>query len=90
MLYEKLRLANGKSRSLATLEALLRDSDDEVAAQAAKTLGEAERCNTSGLILALSHGNPRVRFFAAQTLARHPSANAVPAISAKSSMRSTT
>ncbi len=77
------RLANGNNRSLATLEALLRDSDDEVAAQAAKTLGEAKRCNTTGLILALSHPNPRVRFFAAQTLALHPSASAVPAISAR-------
>ncbi|MCU0341414.1 MAG: HEAT repeat domain-containing protein [Spirosomaceae bacterium] len=62
----------------ATLLPLLKDSDPEIVAQAAKMLGDA-RVNTAAtdLIPLLKNNNPRVKFYAAEALGRVAYADAV-------------
>ncbi|MBC8767384.1 HEAT repeat domain-containing protein [Arenibacter sp. BSSL-BM3] len=57
---------------------LLKDSDPEIVAQAAKTLGDVKYGNAGKeFISLLKHENARVRFFAAQALGRIAEKNAV-------------
>jgi quinoprotein glucose dehydrogenase len=61
--------------------ALLKDSDSEVRAQAAKVLGEGTVAEAGDTFIALlKDAEPRVRFFAAQGLARVGGKNGVPAV----------
>jgi quinoprotein glucose dehydrogenase len=54
-----------------TLLALLKDSDEEITAQAAKVLGDAKIAEAGPLLIPLlTSKNPRVQFFAAQALGR--------------------
>jgi quinoprotein glucose dehydrogenase len=63
------------------LIALLKDSDGEIAAQAAKVLGDVrEKSAGAPLTTLLSGANPRVQFYAAQALGRIGHKTAVPAL----------
>lgn len=63
------------------LIALLKDSDGEIAAQAAKVLGDVrEKSAGAALTTLLSGANPRVQFYAAQALGRIGHKAAVPAL----------
>lgn len=63
-------IANKKSDG-KELIALLKDSDGEIAAQAAKVLGDVrEKSAGAALTSLLSAANPRVQFYAAQALGR--------------------
>jgi quinoprotein glucose dehydrogenase len=54
-----------------TMLALLKDSDEEITAQAAKVLGDAKIAEAGPLLIPmLSSKNPRVQFFGAQALGR--------------------
>ena len=64
--------AKAAEQALTPLVALLSDSDPEVRAQAAKTLGEAKVASAyAPLVQALKDAETRVRFFAAQSLAKY-------------------
>jgi quinoprotein glucose dehydrogenase len=61
-----------------TMLALLKDGDQEIAAQAAKVLGDAKIAEAGPLLIPmLSNVNPRVQFFAAQALGRIHDKNAI-------------
>lgn len=65
----------------APVAALLADSDDEVRAQAVKVLGDARIAKlVPRLVEALKDASPRVRFFAAQGLAKADPGAAAPAV----------
>jgi quinoprotein glucose dehydrogenase len=65
------QLAAAHPDALAPLRPLLRDSDSEVRAQAAKVLGDHRTAtDAGGLIAALSDPGSRVRYFAAQGLGK--------------------
>jgi len=69
------------SSQAARLLPLLKSSDPEVRAQAAKTLGKVRFAGAeSSLIAALADSSPRVRFFAANGLGRLGGLKAVPGI----------
>jgi len=72
------QLARKKLERAEALMLLLKDSDAEIVAQAAKTLGDV-RYNNAGknLISLLGHQNARVRFFAAQAIGRIAEKSAV-------------
>jgi len=72
------QLARQKLEKAESLMGLLSDSDPEIVAQAAKTLGDV-KYNKAGqdLTSLLGHDNARVRFFAAQALGRTKEKNAV-------------
>lgn len=54
-----------------TMLTLLKDSDKEITAQAAKVLGDAKIAEAGPLLIPmLTNSNPRVQFFAAQALGR--------------------
>ena len=60
---------------------LLRDSDNEVRAQAAKGLGDINATSAQGvLVKALGDSEPRAQFFAAQSLGKLKDAKAAPAL----------
>jgi quinoprotein glucose dehydrogenase len=64
------RLSNKKGDA-KTLKRLLKDSDPEIIAQAAKVLGDVRNASAvEDLVLLLKHQNDRVKFFAAQALGR--------------------
>jgi quinoprotein glucose dehydrogenase len=63
------QLARKNDKALAPLLDLARDADAEVRAQALKTLGDV-RVKDAPYLAALEDKEPRVRFFAAQGLAR--------------------
>ncbi len=71
-------------RNPATIEAirpLLKSTDDEVRAQAAKQLGDHHDANSAeALLAALNDPAPRVKFFAAQSLGKLKIAAATPAL----------
>src|SRR5690606_27916645 len=72
------QLASKDSSYAATLLELLGDSDSEIIAQAAKTLGDVRYADAGEqLVRALSNEDPRVKFFAAQALGRISYAPAV-------------
>ncbi|MCM4150048.1 heme-binding protein [Arenibacter sp. N53] len=72
------QLARLKSERAEPLMNLLKDSDSEIVAQAAKTLGDVKYSNAGNdLISLLEHHNARVRFFAAQAIGRIAEKNAV-------------
>lgn len=55
----------------ASLLSLLKDSDPEIIAQAAKVIGDIRYAEAGNdLVTLLSHENPRVKFFSAQALGR--------------------
>ena len=65
------QMARGDARQAAALVPFLTDSDAEVRAQAAKLLGDARyQAAATSLVAALRDQAPRVRFFAAEALAR--------------------
>jgi len=65
----------------ATLLGLLGDADAEVRAQAARLLGDlGDTARAAALLPLLQDGSGRVRFFAAQSLAKLKTAEAVPAL----------
>lgn len=65
------QLAEKNPAALASVRAALHDSDAEVRAQAAKVLGDRRsQADASALIAALEDKNNRVKFFAAQSLAK--------------------
>jgi quinoprotein glucose dehydrogenase len=67
--------------ALDPLNALLRDSDAEVRAQAAKVLGDCHFAPAyEGLVHLLADGSPRVRFFSAISLGKLNRPGAVPAL----------
>jgi putative membrane-bound dehydrogenase-like protein len=72
------QLARQDPSYASSLLPLLKDSDSEIIAQAAKMLGDA-RIATAGseLIPLLKNSNPRVRFYAAEALGRIAYADAV-------------
>lgn len=66
---------------LRPLRTLLVDTDAEVRAQAIKVLGEhRSKSDADALVAALKDQSPRVRFFAAQSLAKLKHAAATPAV----------
>ncbi|MCK0144292.1 HEAT repeat domain-containing protein [Arenibacter sp. F26102] len=72
------QLAREKLDRAEPLMNLLKDSDPEIVAQAAKTLGDVKYSNAGKeFISLLKHENARVRFFAAQALGRIAEKNAV-------------
>ena len=72
------QLARKKLERAESLMGLLKDSDAEIVAQAAKTLGDLKYTNAGkDLIALLGHENARVRFFAAQALGRIKDKNAI-------------
>lgn len=72
------QLASKESSYGAALVELLGDSDPEIIAQAAKTLGDVRYADSGEqLVRALANENPRVKFFAAQALGRISFAPAV-------------
>jgi quinoprotein glucose dehydrogenase len=77
-------LGGGEGEANAVLELLARllgDGDAEVRAQCAKLLGECRWSNAyDGLIGLLKDSSPRVRFFAAMSLAKLGRRQAVPAL----------
>jgi quinoprotein glucose dehydrogenase len=63
------------------LLALLKDSDEEITAQAAKVLGDAKIAEAGPLLIPmLSSKNPRVQFFGAQALGRIRDKSAIPSL----------
>jgi quinoprotein glucose dehydrogenase len=63
------------------LLALLKDTDEEITAQAAKVLGDAKIAEAGPLLIPmLSSKNPRVQFFGAQALGRIRDKSAIPAL----------
>jgi quinoprotein glucose dehydrogenase len=65
------QLAHRHPESIASLPALLADADSEVRAQAAKVLGDCKSVSSYGsLVHALKDPEPRVRFFAAQSIGK--------------------
>ncbi|HCO83606.1 MAG TPA: heme-binding protein, partial [Arenibacter sp.] len=72
------QLARKNLERAESLMGLLKDSDAEIVAQAAKTLGDLKYNNAGkDLIALLGHENARVRFFAAQALGRIKDKNAI-------------
>tara|TARA_R110000868_G_scaffold161699_4_gene392494 strand:+ start:9555 stop:12974 length:3420 start_codon:yes stop_codon:yes gene_type:complete len=72
------QLARIKLERAEPLLELLKDSDPEIVAQAAKTLGDVKYSKAGkDLISLLGHQNARVRFFAAQAIGRIAEKNAV-------------
>ena len=62
----------------ASLSPLLVDDDEEIAAQAAKAIGDVRYTGSEQVLIGLlAHPSPRVRFFAAEALGRTESGNAV-------------
>ena len=72
------QLARQDKSFASTLLPLLKDTDREIVAQAAKVLGDAAIAEAGSLLIPLlADGNPRVQFFAAQALGRIHSNEAV-------------
>jgi len=75
------QLAATDKNALAPVRGLLRDADAEVRAQATKVLGDHRiTSDAAALIAALKDPSPRVKFFAAQGLAKLKHAAAAPAL----------
>jgi quinoprotein glucose dehydrogenase len=73
-----LNIGKGNFKALT---GILKDTDEEIVAQAAKVLGDARvKEAAKDLIPLLNHSNPRVKFFAAQALGRISSKEAVPGL----------
>ncbi|MDJ1486257.1 HEAT repeat domain-containing protein [Cytophagaceae bacterium YF14B1] len=71
-----------KDRETASiLSDLLKDTDQEIIAQAAKVIGDVRYQGANQTLISLvNHSNPRVKFFATQALGRVKDKNAVSAI----------
>lgn len=73
------QLLAAKKGDAALLIRLLKDNDPEIAAQAAKVLGDVRHKPAgSALVPLLAHASPRVQFYAAQALGRIAYKPAVP------------
>ncbi len=65
------QIARSQPKALASLPNLLKDSDAEIRAQAAKLLGDhGQKQSATALISLLADSSSRVRFFAAQSLGK--------------------
>ena len=75
------QLARVYGGSVAELVPLLNDSDPEIIAQVARTIGDVRYAGASReLIRLLEHPSPRVRYLAMEALGRTADRNAVPGI----------
>jgi len=75
------QLLTAKKGDAKVLLGLLKDSDPEIIAQAAKVLGDVRHKPAgSPLVPLLAHANPRVQFYAAQALGRIGHKEAVPGL----------
>ena len=71
----------GQIKAAKAIQPLLADSDQEIVAQAAKVLGDIfDASSTEQLIPLVASSNPRVAFFASQSLGRVRSEKAIPAL----------
>lgn len=77
----QLAIGNDAGPALAPLRGLLKDADAEVRAQSLKVLGDRQaRESAKAMIAALQDESARVRFFAAQSLAKLKVPSAAPAL----------
>lgn len=75
------QLSQKKRETASILSDLLKDTDQEIIAQAAKVIGDVRYQGANQTLISLvNHSNPRVKFFATQALGRVKEKNAVSAI----------
>lgn len=72
----------GEAAAVAMIGRLTSATDEEVQAQALRTISDIPVYNGPPLLACLNSASPRVRFFAAQALAAHPEAGGREAIAA--------
>lgn len=78
------QVARKDTQALAALRPLLAHADAEVRAQATKTLGDLrDAASTDNFIALLADANSRVKFFAAEAIAKVKATAAVPALLAQ-------